>query len=275
MAELYPSDAELSALGGTTDGEQEVLFIPTGESPYYISFYRMLYRLLDVSRRAGDLRVYKDGDLTFGVRAGRFMDGATTRDYAGSTANALTNNQTNYIYLTTAATLTVNTTGFPDPAATPHIPLATILTAAGNYAHDDITDYRGRAAFWILDGISPADRQDLMPNLNVTAGAESADKRTITIQARDAGDNDLAERVAVRVWISTSDYGAPSAAGNTVAIETGAQLGQIVANADYDVISDAAGTVEIGITISGAASRFVLAEIDGRIYSSGEVTWAA
>ena len=114
-----------------------------------------------------------------------------------------------------------------------------------------------------------------MPNLNVTAGAESADKRTLTIQARDAGDNDLAERVAVRVWISTSDYGAPSAAGNTVAIETGTQLGQIVANADYDVISDAAGTVEIGITISGAASRYVMAEIDGRIYSSGEVTWAA
>ena len=141
MSELYPSDTELAALSGTTDGEQEVLFIPTGESPYYISFYRMLYRLLNVARRAGDLRVCKDGDLTFGVRAGRFMDGSTARNYAGAAAQALTNNQTNYIYLTAGATLTVNITGFPDPDATPHVPLATILTAGGTYDFDDITDF--------------------------------------------------------------------------------------------------------------------------------------
>ena len=58
MNELYPSDAQLNALSGLNDAEQEVLFIATGESPYYTSFYKMLYRMLDVSRRAGDLRVY-------------------------------------------------------------------------------------------------------------------------------------------------------------------------------------------------------------------------
>ena len=275
MVESYPSETELAALSGTIDAEQEVLFVPIGESPYYLSFYRMLYRLLDVSKRAGDLRVFKDGDLTFGVRAGKFMDGATVRDYAGAATQALTNNQTNYIYLTPAGTLTVNITGFPAAGTTPHIPLATILTAAGEYDFDDMTDYRGRAIFCPLDGIDPASRQDLMPNLNITAGAEAADKRTITIQARDAGNNDLAERVLVRVWIDDADYGTPDAAGNTVAVETGTQIEAITADAYYMILSDATGLVEIGVTVAGAASRYIMAEIDGRVYSSGEVTWAA
>jgi len=161
MAELYPSDTELAALSNTSDGEQEVLFVPTGESPYHISFYKMQYRLLDVARRAGDLRVYKDGDLTFGVRAGRFCDGATARSYAGSTGNALTNNQTNYIYLLTDGTLTINTTGFPAAGTTPHIPLATITTAAGDYAPDaDVTDYRARSLYAPVSALTPAEMNE-------------------------------------------------------------------------------------------------------------------
>jgi hypothetical protein len=152
MTELYPPDADLRALSGTTDAEQEVPFIATGESPYYTSFYRMLYRLLDVARRAGDLRIFKDGDLTFGVRAGALQDGDTVREFAGADEQALTNNQTNYIYLTAHATLTVNTGGFPDPSATPHIPLATITTSGGTYAHADIADHRGRAIYSVLRG---------------------------------------------------------------------------------------------------------------------------
>lgn len=148
MAELYPSETELAALSGTTDSEQEVLFILTGESPYYISFYKMLHRLLNVARRAGDLRVYKDGNLTFGVRAGKFMDGSVPREYAGSEENALTNNTTNHIYLQADGTLRIEPAhsgadDFPDPDVTAHIPLATLVTAAGAYGHDDITDCRG------------------------------------------------------------------------------------------------------------------------------------
>jgi len=149
MAELYPSDAELAALSGTTDDEQDVLYVPIGESPYYLSFYKMLHRLLKVATRAGDLRVYKDGDLTFGVRAGRWFNGDDEVDYAGASGQALTNNQTNYIYLTADGTLTVNTTGFPVPSATPHIPLATIVTSGGTYDHADVTDYRGRSIFGV------------------------------------------------------------------------------------------------------------------------------
>ncbi len=147
MSELNPTDTELEAFSGTADTEQEVLYVPIGESPYYKSFYKMLFRLLNVARRAGDLRVYKDADLTFGVRAGKFANGTTAVDYAGASSQALTNNATNYIYLQTDGTLLVNTTGFPNPATTAHVPLATILTSAGLYDMSDITDYRGRAMF--------------------------------------------------------------------------------------------------------------------------------
>ena len=151
MSELYPTDAELNDLSGTTDQEQEVLYIPTGQSPYHTSFYKMVFRLLNVCRRAGDLRVYKDGDLTYGVRAGYFLNGDAMVTYAGSTENALTNNADNYIYLTAAGTLTINTTGFPVPSVTPHIPLAKVTTSAGNYSINDgdIVDYRGLSLFGV------------------------------------------------------------------------------------------------------------------------------
>ena len=147
MSELYPSDTQLNELSGTSDPQQDVLFIPTGQSPYHTSFYKMLYRLMDVCRRAGDLRVYKDGAMTFGVRAGAFMEGATVRSFAGAAAVALTNNAANWIYLTTSGTLAVSTSALPDAATTPHVSLATIVTSAGQYTHADITDLRGRCLY--------------------------------------------------------------------------------------------------------------------------------
>lgn len=154
MTELYPSDDQLAALSGGIDERQEVQYIPVGQTPYHLSFYKMLYRLLDVACRAGDLRVYKDGDMTFGVRAGKYFDGTAIRNFAGASAQALANNAVNSIYLLPDGTLGVATTGLPDPAAQMHIPLAQITTSAGRYAHADIVDYRG-AALYSPPGAAP------------------------------------------------------------------------------------------------------------------------
>lgn len=156
MTEEYRSDTDLTAMQNAAHGPG-VWFYLIGEKPWTISYFKALSRIADALIALCGMEAYKDGDLTFGVRAGRFMDGATTRDYAGSTANALTNNQTNYIYLTAAGALVVNITGFPDAATTAHVPLATIVTAAGAYAHDDITDYRGRAIFRPANALTPAE----------------------------------------------------------------------------------------------------------------------
>jgi hypothetical protein len=171
MTELYPADANLTALGGTTDPEQGVLFIATGEAPYYLSFYKMLHRLLAVSRRAGDLRVYKDGPLTFGVRAGKFCNGGSVGDYAGSAANALVNNAVNYAYLSPAGVLTVNQTGFPAASAGGHIPLATIVTSAGDYDPAAVIDYRGRALYRAVSALTADDSNRLHSLLALASGA--------------------------------------------------------------------------------------------------------
>jgi hypothetical protein len=73
MAEAYPSDNEL--LNIQADSETGVEYIPTGTSPYYLHFRKLLYRLLLASRRANDLRVFDEGELDIGVKAGKFWLG--------------------------------------------------------------------------------------------------------------------------------------------------------------------------------------------------------
>ncbi len=194
------------------------------------------------------------------MRAGTFFVGDTAVDYAGTAAQTLDNNDTTYIYLDPDGTLGTSLTGFP---SIPHIPLATVATGSesgagvsGTYDVTDIVDYRGRVIFSV-----PA-------WLDISAGAEAADVRTITISGGSW-------RSRVRVWIATSDFGAPSATGNTVALTTGTQLRELTANADYEFISDGSGQVVFDLTITGAATRYILAEVDGRIISSGQLDWAA
>lgn len=144
------------ALSGTTDTNTGRIYNTIGDSTYYTEHYEHEVIANRMLALANQLRVVKDGALTYGVFAGKYMDGTTEVNYAGSTGNALTDDATNYIYITAAGTLTKNTTGFPSEATTPHIPLATILTASGAYAHTDITDMRGRGIFQVLYGTMPA-----------------------------------------------------------------------------------------------------------------------
>jgi|GEM_PF-1190364 len=301
MAETALTNDEALALAGTTDGETDFRHHTVGESTYYHEGFRQRHRVLTILKLANELRVYKDGDLTFGVRAGQIADGDATYAFAGAAEQALTDDATNYVYLRIsggAPVLTVSTTGFPLPSATPHVPLAAVTVADGSYTHDDIADFRGRSVHPLLSAMTAADAnalvagtatalhlhaaaglhasvQNLLPGLSVTAGAEAGDTRLITVQARDAAGNNLAERVLVRVWLAESDFGAPSAAGNTVSVATGTTYETETANAAYKVISTAGGAAAVNVTISGAATRYVMAEIDGRVYSSGQIDWAA
>jgi len=148
--------SEAAALSGTVDPGTGAAYCTIGEAEYYTSDYCKEAINNRILALANQLRVVKDGDLTCGVWAGVFMDGGTPRSYAGTTQQALTDDATNYVYLTPAGALTVNTTGFPDGA---HVPLASITTGSqsaagqsGRYDHSDITDYRARALFAAIAG---------------------------------------------------------------------------------------------------------------------------
>jgi hypothetical protein len=140
MSESYPSDNELLNL--QSDSETGVEYIPTGTAPYYLHFRKLLYRLLLAARRANDLRVYDEGSLNIGVKAGKFWLGTTLISYAGSSGNALADDKPSiYIYLNAQGTLIMNEyTAFPSMATTPHVRLAVVTTSLGDIT--SITDCR-------------------------------------------------------------------------------------------------------------------------------------
>ena len=149
MSETPLTDAEVEALWGTTDAANGFEH-PQPSADYRYKGTRNNALLLLMAALADSLRVFQDGTLTFGVKPGRFANGDTMVTYVGASAQSLTNNATNYIYLIADGTLTVNTTGFPTPSVTPYIPLATIETAGGTYARSDIIDMRTPAVFHLL-----------------------------------------------------------------------------------------------------------------------------
>ncbi len=132
MAEVYPSDNELLNL--QSDGETGVEYIPTGTAPYYLHFRKLLHRLLLAARRGNDLRVYDEGGLEIGVKAGKFWLGTELISYAGSTGNVLADNQPSiYVYLDAQGGLVTNEyAGFPNMATTPHVRLAIVSTSGGD-----------------------------------------------------------------------------------------------------------------------------------------------
>lgn len=140
MAEMYPSDSEL--LNIVSDGETGVEYIPTGKSPYYLEFRKLLYRLILAAKRANDLRVYDVGGLDIGVKAGKFWLGTEQVSYAGSSGNTLADNKANiYVYLNASGVPVTNEySGFPNMAAVPHIRLAIVTTSGGDIV--SITDCR-------------------------------------------------------------------------------------------------------------------------------------
>jgi len=132
MAEVYPSDNELLNL--QSDGETGVEYIPTGTAPYYLHFRKLLHRLLLATRRSNDLRVYDEGGLDIGVKAGKFWLGTELVSYAGSTGNTLADNKAGiYVYLNAQGGLITNEyAGFPGMATTPHVRLAVVNTSGGD-----------------------------------------------------------------------------------------------------------------------------------------------
>jgi hypothetical protein len=140
MSESYPSDNELLNL--QSDSETGVEYIPTGTAPYYLHFRKLLHRLLLATRRANDLRVYDEGGLNIGVKAGKFWIGTTLISYAGSSANALADDKTSiYVYLTAQGVLVTDEyVAFPNMATTPHVRLAVVTTSLGDIT--SIADWR-------------------------------------------------------------------------------------------------------------------------------------
>jgi hypothetical protein len=295
MTELPLTDAEANALHGTTDSDTDFKYHCPGDASYFTEGQRQRHRLLTLAKAiSNSLRVYRDGALSFGVRPGSAADGNTTYHYEGSAGNDLTDDATNYIYLTASDlaagnTVTVNTTGLPLQSQTPHIPLAEIVTSAGGYGCDDIKDLRSASALALQSAMTAANANTLVgggsagalhlhswpglhpdvrgstPFLNMAGVNDGDGTGTMSIRASDPlTGNPLAMRCRVRCWIAAAQYGAP-AAQTDFSVITGTQLREITADADYEVITDATGLAVMNIDTAANGYFYVMAEINGVI----------
>ena len=156
MAEHYPNESALLAL--SQDAATGVEYIPTGKSPYHVEFRKMLHRLLRACERANDLRVYQDGDLSIGVRAGRARIASSAVAFPGTTSIALSAGTTSYVWLGPDGEIQVSTDSMPGDR-TSFVPLAEVV--AGASVIESITDLRGEAFLGVPD----------LETLNINASA--------------------------------------------------------------------------------------------------------
>lgn len=114
--------------------------------------------------------------------------------------------------------------------------------------------------------------QDLMPNLDLVGSDDGDGTGLCEITVRDAANNSLylTQRFLIRVWIADAEWSEPDPqTGFTV--QQGELMRTIEANADLEVISDDEFGTMMSIDAGGAKTVYVMAEIDGRIYSSGAI----
>jgi len=144
MTEVYPSDSSLLNL--VSEAETGVEYIETGKAPYYLEFRKLLHRLLLATRRANDLRVFDEGGLDIGVKAGQFWNGAMLVEYGGGSGNTLADDKAAiYVYLDSTGGLVIDEyKGFPEVSIN-HVRLAQVTTSGGDVTV--IEDCRGQHLF--------------------------------------------------------------------------------------------------------------------------------
>lgn len=112
-------------------------------------------------------------------------------------------------------------------------------------------------------------------SLSLAASSEEviSSQRTITIQVVDYAASAMSGRYLIDIWTATADYGAPSASLTTIALVTGTQVHEFLANGRYQYLTDSTGKIAFTVAVVGAATRYVLAENAGKVYSSGALSW--
>lgn len=118
--------------------------------------------------------------------------------------------------------------------------------------------------------------QDLLPNVSISVGAEAADVIQVSIQFRDAANNNLAERMGAYVWLADAQYGALAAAAPSGgwAAGAGTLVEEHTADKSGEWVSDATGLIRVDITEAGAKTLYLHARVGARVFVSGAVTFA-
>lgn len=158
-SQVFPANATIENLGGTTDEPTGIPYIAKGTSPasspsVFVQVTRQLERINEILAGARELQVVSEGTLDVGVYPGSYLLGGTRKTFTGATGQTLTNNATNYVYLDASNALQVSTSSFP-ASVTESFPLAEVVTSGG--AITSITDRRNYARNAIPTSTSSSD----------------------------------------------------------------------------------------------------------------------
>jgi len=309
MSEIELTDEQANALHGTIDADTGFRYHSPGDASYFTEGQRQRHRLLTLAKTiSNNLRVYRDGEMTFGVRPGRAADGDTVAAYAGCSAVELTDDATNYVYLTAADlaagdSVTVSTEGFPAQSQTPHVPLAAVAAAGGAYGPDDIVDCRAAAAMSLGSGLTAAQANTLTggsasnadalhvhdsaglasgvraltPLASVTGVNNGDGLGMFTIQIVDALGNPIADKYFISLWTSNGDKGEPYpyALGFDGVGGYGTVIREITPEVEYEMITSSSGMVKRAIAVASDGTYWVTVKIGGLLCSGSVMVTGA
>ena len=138
---VFPSDAAVEALDGTTHQRTGLVHVPQGAGPtssptLEVQFNRNLDRLHALVTESNALRAVDEGALLVGVYPGFYTLGGTSKEFDGFTGQSLTDNAVNWLWIDASNALAVSTSKFPVDLDT-FVPVAKVTTAAGDIADGD------------------------------------------------------------------------------------------------------------------------------------------
>jgi hypothetical protein len=111
-------------------------------------------------------------------------------------------------------------------------------------------------------------------SVRVSCGAEATNTRAVTMQVVDRRGRAWAKRWLVLFYIANGPASAPGTS-QTVTLTTGTVIKALTTDSVYLVRTDENGVAVINLTVSGAASRYVIANVLPEASTSPEIPFAA
>lgn len=111
-----------------------------------------------------------------------------------------------------------------------------------------------------------------------TIGDEAENVINVAVQLKDIAGAEIKGATMCRVWLSDEVGGAlceTAPSGTVVVGDAGAIIASLTAKTHLLVVTDADGKFDLDITEAGAKELYVNVEVQGHVYSSEKVTFAA
>ncbi|HEU4753960.1 MAG TPA: hypothetical protein VFU47_12700, partial [Armatimonadota bacterium] len=117
---------------------------------------------------------------------------------------------------------------------------------------------------------------DLAPQATITVGAEAANVIQVSVQFKDAGGNNLAQRMGALCWLADAANAAETAAAPSGgwAAGVGYKLADEITNKRGRFQSDATGLLRVDITEAAAKTFYLHVAVGARVFVSGAITFA-